>query len=254
MHDPQIVAHEIKSPFKRKDHWFPEGYRDTLITIWHVDPEKDGTDDSCGWFMRARHGDKEILKKIIKRFEYDWDRVFTSDSTGVIYNCGFFKKDGNPHLSVQSIGLNLFYLASLEVFPNREKAIKFMKKNLFEIMLFVENPFDSMYDSITRKFEIGCNETHTEKVRKERIENIASCIYGWILRESRPWYKHPKWHIHHWKIQWHFFQKLNRWLFARCSKCGKRFTKWGDSNVVGNWSGDEIWHGKCDDSSKTINK
>ena len=37
MHDPKTVAHEIKL----LGHYF--------ITIWHVDPETDGTDDSCGW-------------------------------------------------------------------------------------------------------------------------------------------------------------------------------------------------------------
>ena len=37
MHSPKAVAHEIKL----FGHYF--------ITIWHVDPETDGTDDSCGW-------------------------------------------------------------------------------------------------------------------------------------------------------------------------------------------------------------
>lgn len=36
MHDPKTVAHEI-----RIKNWH-------LVTIWHVDPETDGTDDSCG--------------------------------------------------------------------------------------------------------------------------------------------------------------------------------------------------------------
>lgn len=54
MHDPMTLAWEIKSPFKRKSALFKDGYRETLVAIWHVDPEKDGTDDSCDWFNSKR--------------------------------------------------------------------------------------------------------------------------------------------------------------------------------------------------------
>lgn len=50
MHDPMTVAFEIKSPINRRSEWFKDGYRETLVTIWHVDPETDGSDDSCDWF------------------------------------------------------------------------------------------------------------------------------------------------------------------------------------------------------------
>ena len=40
MHDPMTVAFEIRWP----------GTKKLFITIWHVDPETDGTDDSCDWF------------------------------------------------------------------------------------------------------------------------------------------------------------------------------------------------------------
>lgn len=56
MHDLMTVAFEIKSPFRNKPtQWWPEGYRETLVTVWHRDPEKRGPDprshgdDSCGW-------------------------------------------------------------------------------------------------------------------------------------------------------------------------------------------------------------
>jgi hypothetical protein len=203
MHDPMTVAFEIKSPFKRKSKFFPEGYRNTLVTIWHVDPEKDGTDDSCGWFMRARHGDARVLEKIAKRFETDWDRTWTydpsedceaEDKTKRTYACGFFNPNGMPRLSVQGIVLNLFFLAAIEVFSTRKKAYAFCQKNLFEIMLFAENPFDSLHDGLTLKYG---NDTR----REDRIASMASTIYGWILRATQPWYRHPRWHFWHWKIQ-----------------------------------------------------
>lgn len=61
MHDPMTVAHEIKYPWPER--WFHKNHRDkrdkfgwnyhnSFITIWHKDPETDGTDNSCDWFWR----------------------------------------------------------------------------------------------------------------------------------------------------------------------------------------------------------
>lgn len=227
MHDPMTVAWEIKSPLKRKTKFFPEGYRNTLITIWHVDPEKDGTDDSCGWFKRSRHGDPEVLARIIKAFEFDWDRTWTYDPNEdggeedeikrgkVTYPCGYFNPNGMPRFSPIGIVLNLFFLAAGQHFSalgkiDWDKSRRFMRKHLFDIMLFAENPTDSIHDSLTLKFG---NDTK----REDRIREFASTIYGWILRAEQPWYHHPRWHFHHFKIQIHFIESLKRWGFSRCS-------------------------------------
>lgn len=179
--------------------------------LWHIDPKVD----SCGWFMRAKHGDKKVLERIVERFEYDWDKTFTSEDSGNVYFTGWFCPNGDPYLSVHGIACNLFFMAALEHFGSREKAVKFCQKNLFEILFFAENPFDSLHDAITRKFEDACNEKNTERKRKERIESIASCIYGWILRETRPWYKEPRWHIHHWKLTFIKPKWFKAWKAAR---------------------------------------
>lgn len=270
MHDPMTVAFNVRLPlpWKRANNLYKDKRREwqfvDLATIWHVDPEKDGSDDSCGWFMRSRHGDRAVLEKIVKHFEEDWDRIFQPSKEdhdpddgpydGKTYFCGLFKPDGDPNLSVHGIVLNLFLVAANVHFESDgrtswKKSKAWMQKNIFDILLFAENPVDSLFDGITRKFEKGCNESHTPQRRQERIRSMASCIYSWILREQRPWYRHPKWHIHHWRIQIHFLQKLKRWLFARCCKCQKGF-KWNES-VIGSWSGKEIWHDRCE-SSKPI--
>lgn len=74
MHDPRTVAFNIQSPFRNKPNkLWPKGYRRSLITIWHVDPEKDHSDDSCGWFLRPRHLselDKTLAKNLITN-EFD---------------------------------------------------------------------------------------------------------------------------------------------------------------------------------------
>lgn len=240
MHDPSTLAIEIKYPWKRKTSHGE--YRDSIVDIWHIDPCKDGSDDSCGWFMRARHGDQKVLERIIKRYEFDWDRIFISENSGTIYHSGFFKPSGDPHFSVQGIVLNLFFLAACEYFnadgrTNWGKARKWMRKHLFDILIFAENPTDSLFDGITRKFEIGCGEVHDTRRRKERIERMAATTYGWILREERPWYKHPRWHVRHWEIKVLPLQAFKRWAFSRCYKCGKGFS-WGYCPVSDGWGGE----------------
>lgn len=62
MFDPNTVAFEIKKPWKNK-----RGYRDRFIVVWHKDPCKDGTDDSCDWFGWKRplnKKEKEITNAV----------------------------------------------------------------------------------------------------------------------------------------------------------------------------------------------
>lgn len=268
MHDPLTVAFNVKIPlcFKRENTLYKDKRREwqfyDLATIWHKDPEKDGTDDSCGWFMRARHGKKEVLEQIVKDFEFDWDKVFIpsredhdpedGEYQKRVYHRGYFRPNGDPHFSVSAIVLNLFLIAASRHFAcdgltNWRKSKRFMRKHLFDILLFAENPTDSLFDGITRKFEKNCGEEYGERARTERIRNMASCIYAWILRAEQPWYRHPRWHIHHWRIQIHFFQMLKRCLYDRCAMCGKGF-RWKES-VCGDWSGKRIWHDRCQSSA-----
>jgi hypothetical protein len=201
MHDPHIMI---------------IGIHKKLFTfqLWHKDPCLDGSDDSCGWFPRARHGDKAMLKKIENAFEFEWDRMFENK-----YFCGWFCPDGDPHLSPMAITLNMFLNAGIQMF-GRDKTIKFMQKHLVNLLLFAENNVDSLHDGLTRKFEIGCGEAHTVEKRKERIHSMAVCIYGWMLRETRPWWRHPRWHIWHWEINFrlHFRRGNNGNAACDCQK------------------------------------
>lgn len=257
----------IPLPWKTTTFW-KDGRKEwahyDLATIWHVDPEKDGTDDSCGWFKRARHGDPEVLGKIIKAFEFDWDRTFEQskqdhdsedgDFVPHVYYCGFFKTSGDPYLSVGAIVLNLFLIAANEHFKcdghtNWKRSKKFLRKNLLDILLFAENPHDSLFDGITRKFEKGCGEEYGTRARQERISKMAGCIYAWILRAEQPWYRHARWHIHHWKIDVHPVARLWRFITRRCCKCGSRFG-WNES-PIGDWNGTRVWHQHCEENKPT---
>jgi len=237
MHDPMTQAFSFSHPWRKSAH----GFSSTWLTIWHVDPELDGTDDSCGWFLRARHCDQKLLERVERDFEMDFDRVFKSDS-GREYYCGLFKPDGDPHFSTHAIALNLFFTAALRVFGKRKKALSYLNRNLVDILLFAENPIDSLHDEITRKFAKGCSEPYTAHIRAARIRNLACCITTYILRDIRPWYKHPRWHFWHWRIQIHPLQRWVRYFTTRCTACGKRISP----RECPVWDGNsKYWCSKC---------
>lgn len=220
MHDPMTVAFDIKSPLRGKPTQFwPEGYRNTLITIWHVDPEADGSDDSCGWFKRARHGDQKIRQNIRKAFAGEW----------VGEHIGWFHESGFPKQSVQATVLAMFQRAA-HVYFNRDwvKAHAFMQRNLFALIMFAENNTDSLYESITQKYG--------PTPRADRVEEMADLVFAWILRAEQKWYQQARWHIWHWKIQVHALQSFKRWAFSRCATCGHGFA-WGESPRTNQWNG-----------------
>lgn len=251
MHDPMSVAFEIYLGKQQKKNG---KYRSPFITIWHVDPETDGTDDSCGWFIRQRHVDKNVLEKIVKEFEHEWDGIHRGEN-GYIYSCGWFHPNGSPNHSVQGIVFNMYlYAAKIALIKSNDKprkawdaAWKFMRKYLVDIMYFAENNRDSMSDTITRKFQIGTDTLYTEKSREEMIKHCAAIVYTDILRKKRKWYQHPRWHIHHWKIVFHPFRDLKRRYWDKCCICGKRGFK---SAAMSDWYGTKRWHQECDDSRK----
>lgn len=53
----------------------------------------------------------------------------------------------------------------------------------------------------------------------------------WHSKNAKSW----KWHVHHWKIQIHFLQKLRRRLLTRCEYCGGRSTKTNPVNCTHHW-------------------
>lgn len=44
-----------------------------------------------------------------------------------------------------------------------------------------------------------------------------------------------KWHVHHWKLQVRFVQKVHRKLFERCTLCGRTYP-WGYAPVSHGWN------------------
>lgn len=183
MHDPMTVAHEIKSPFYRMTP-FGTKYHKSLVTIWHVDPETDHTDDSCGWFIRPRHVDKSLRESVQREFAFQLKHHYWWDENGFM-----------RHSEISTL-VNMYKIAVYKVLGDWDKTDNFLRKHLHEIITFSENDIDCIFQY--RKI------IKTE----EQTNDLADVVLTDVLRKLRPWYKHPKWHIRHWKVQIHW----PRWL------------------------------------------
>lgn len=120
------------------------------ITVWHVDPETDGSDDSCGWSL--------------------------------------------PKLTAA------------------ERA---------EATLLISDPEDNIRSFFAEPRD---NDKIHDLMRTFRI----------FKRMQRPAWRHPRWHLHHWKIQIDVVVSFKRWAFSRCIGCGGRFA-WGVCPVSHSW-------------------
>jgi len=236
MHDPYTVAFEILYPWEYPRKLFnillnrKYNYYHSLITIWHVDPEKDGSDDSCGW-SRGRLTEEEKYfalkasraysfifvweqkpRKYVPKERKDMDEKYNEKRNHVCYRqeqaaYPLFLDAGYTY----SCLYNLFFFFLWEE-QNRHYSLKrrsFTKRE----KKWIE---DLAYNS-TDNLQMGfCSP---ESCYEDVVVNTYRC---W-KKIHRPWYKHPKWHIHHWRVQIHLWGNVRRKLFTKCEICNKRF-------------------------------
>ena len=185
--------------------------------VWHIDPERrtegQRTDDSCGWFDRrpGEYADAvryllcdestmfEIKRALATRCpvthdgKYTYPRLPLSESLAVCLMVaselelrrGWNGQSGNgaAHAS-----------AWLKMFT-RERIV------MPVAVLLALNPLDNLS---------ACEEP----------EDIVRILAAALNRHFRPWWKHPRWHVHHWQINFHLPRNLKR-MFQPCATCGK---------------------------------
>lgn len=207
MYDPKTVAHEVKFFGKQ------------LVTIWHVDPETDGTDDSCGW-PRPKLTDTE-LEKVENYITFEYKAIVE------IYN----KWDDSNRMPIL---YTLYQGLKWTLYRERLNT-----RDIRNIMSFAWNIHDDIMIHIERP----------EYEFKRMCFNLArhvKCV-------RRKWWRHPRWHVRHWEFQVHPVQAFKRWAFSRCSYCGGRFG-WGESVTSHKWHGtgplwfkseESIFHHQC---------
>jgi hypothetical protein len=206
MHDPSTVAHEIhglrgwlsKRRRDKADHYDWKdprfAYRDPLITIWHVDPETDGSDDSCGYtFPRTPKALREKAEKIASS---EWQFMFGQ----------YAYKYQQP--SAYEIIYATWKMIAWRMFKRRSLTLHEFQ----EIADLAAKPSDNLRTVVF-------DASHSP----EKAKRLGVLILRCYIRLHRPWYRHPKWHVRHWRIQIHITQKLKRYsVNVRAAARGSR--------------------------------
>ena len=244
MHDPMTVAFDIKWPWPRKtevtskdgekriDRYYP-----SFATIWHRDPEKDGSDDSCGWSRpRLTAKQRECLKSLAWSEAYEpWFQRL--------------REENGQARRGRSAGAQALVMVA-RVIGVRVK----WQEICFWAAELVHCPMDNLRSSLCHQPGYHTNNPKDSRSdREDHAYGLFSCLATYILRERRPWWRHPRWHVWHWRVQIHCLQNLKRWLFSRCAGCGKAFP-WGYAPVASGWcslgptwfKGEEgVYHHNC---------
>ena len=238
MYDPSTVAHEIKYPWRGpKSKFWPEGYRSSFITIWHEDPQKDahakGTrgDDTCGWFHPPTTPEDREAVRALGKGEYStiWGRqAAEADGKDYAYVCFVPSAYDAIYWTWRSIKHELRGRKPGWKFGEGRRYLS--QSELDEIYMLASNPIDNL----RLRFE--------EVDGPEKAADFFGVVHRCYARHHRPWWRHPRWHVHHWRFQIHPLQQLRRVLFDRCDGCGRGFA-WGYSPTSNGH--DKLWHNEC---------
>ena len=226
MHDPSTLAFSIRSPFRRApDNLFKSGYRPPFIDIWHEDPLKfEGKcggrdDDSCGWHSPLLTvAERAAVEKLAKQ---QYSQIFEKQvraREGASY----------AHICFEPTAYDAVYWSWRAIKAHGRVGWQWGDKHSFltsgeleQIYLLSANPVDNFRRTVAT---IGSEEDFI---------SFFMLVHRAYRGYSRPWYKHPRWHFWHWRLQIHPWQQFRRWAFSRCAGCGKRFP-YGYS-PVGQW-------------------
>jgi hypothetical protein len=195
MHDPQTVICDLRI------------FGCLIFTFWHVDPETDGSDDSCGWF--APRPAKAERDRIWKLGQQEFSTLFRrreqealGDPHGYAYVCY------EPETTYDAIRYAWLRIKWKE----RKKRHIGAWENAY-LWSLAANPVDNLMVTVA-----GVKNEHD-------CAAFFMTVYRAYRRFNRPWWRHPRFHAHHWQIQFHPWQQLRRRLFDRCAHCGKPFIK-----------------------------
>lgn len=215
MKDPYTLAFEIK--------WLG-------LMIWHRD--RHGSDGACGWTY-PHLTDRQF--RALRDLAWCEGRTpYFLRSPGKVFNGSRADAECLYRALIFNVALSIGHRVTFD-YATREAIMKIHRGADFSgANVFCWQP--------------GYHSNFTEDSADSREQHFR-CIVGGIAREiladHRPWFKHPRWHMHHWRLQWRVLQWFKLHVIYRCALCGKRFGR--KEYPTSDWNGTRHWHVECFD-------
>ncbi len=221
--------------------------------VWHIDPESrrkgQRTDDSCGWFDRTpgpyQAAVDEFLKDTASLHDVGLTLARRKHMPMPFYEglseprTETDRAVGYPRLSqADTLALALMIATQLE-------RTRWWRKRY--PAAWWRRPFIRERDVMPLAVSLALNPTDNLSSTEEP-EAMVRLIAGALHREIRPWWKHPRWHVCHWKINVNLFHNLRR-MFQRCPGCGKRL---GFGYCPTNYGSLGDFHGDCSPAGQHV--
>jgi hypothetical protein len=192
--------------------------------VWHVDPEKPNTgnrrDDSCGWFDRTPGDYADAVDYLLNDQSFMHDvRLCLARREAMPYP--FYEGISERHMtglrlpSGDALALTLMVAHGLELqrwWNGRRGGKGAHGAGWRRVFMRRRNVVDQACDLALNPID---NLSAVEEP-EAMIRHVAAALN----RHYRPWWKHPRWHVHHWKVNVNIVRNLKR-MFQPCATCRK---------------------------------
>lgn len=180
--------------------------------VWHIDPEKPGTgnrkDDSCGWFDRTPGEYRDAVAELLAD-QGDVQAVQNAIDRSVHQPAGYSERGWKRMTPADCWAACMMVAVRLEhsrAWRLRRSGRRFVRDRYAETVRLATN--------------LALNETDNLQT-SENVSSFVGSIASALNRRFRPWWKHPRWHVHHWRVHIDLVRNLKRMVHP-CATCNRR--------------------------------
>jgi hypothetical protein len=192
--------------------------------IWHIDPERRGTgnrtDDSCGWFDRTAGDYTDALAYVLK-----------DQTTMHEVRLALARREPMPYPFYE--GISERHMTGLRLPAGEALALTLMVTRELELRRWwngqdgKSGAHGAGWRRVFMRRRDVTDEAHSLALNP--LDNLSSVeepqryvhlIAAALNRRFRPWWRHPRWHLHHWRVNFDLARNVRR-IFQRCGTCGK---------------------------------
>lgn len=224
---PETLAFSFPPYPRRKGgfgHWI-HGLEPWIgVDIWHIDPERPGTgnrtDDSCGWFDRTPGEYAGAVSDLLNDTAFMHDvRLILCRQEPMPYP--FYEGISESHMTGMRLpagdALALVTLIASSLERRRWWLGADGKSGAWASGLL--RAFTRERNVLPLAVDLALNPTDNLS-RPHEPDGVVRTVAAALNRHFRPWWKHPRWHVHHWQINVSLFRNLRR-MVQPCATCGK---------------------------------